>query len=79
MRLRGKILRGISPPKSQIFDFSLGLSGKAQAGNLRQTIHESSLPEMLDYSLTRENLLKILYCGEIHAEHESDTPAAQNT
>jgi hypothetical protein len=40
---------------------------------------ESLLPEFLDLSLTRENLLAILYCGDIPAEHESDTPAAQNT
>jgi hypothetical protein len=40
---------------------------------------ESFLPETLDFSLTKADLLKVLYLGDIPAEHESDMPAAENT
>jgi hypothetical protein len=39
---------------------------------------ESFLPKTLDSSLTRVNLLKILYRGNISAEHESDSPTVHN-
>jgi hypothetical protein len=38
---------------------------------------DTFLPRTLDGSLTRADLLEILYRGNIRAEHESDIPDAQ--
>jgi hypothetical protein len=41
--------------------------------------NESFLPKTLGFSLTRADLLTMLYRGDLLAEHESKAPIAQNT
>jgi hypothetical protein len=66
-------------PYGYIFISRWNLRAKLRRVISGKKFSESLLPETLDFSLTRANLLKILYCGDIPAEHESNTPAAQNT